>query len=74
MSYIKDGKVVVSSLTNNQMVVYPVTHNLVDLFWGDGWENTARFKWTGRDWALWKKSSSLPKDFIKSLELYRKGE
>lgn len=72
MSHVdKEGNVVKSSLTFEGTLVYPVTHNLVDLFWGEGFTNQARFKWTGGEWALWNKTASLPKGFIKSLENYR---
>lgn len=36
----------VKSVKIGDMLVYPVTSNLVDVFWGDGWENQARFKFT----------------------------
>lgn len=78
MSHVnKEGQVVKSFVTHEGNLVYPVTHNLVDLFWGVGFVNQARFKWnpkgrTGEgEWALWSKTSSLPKGFINSLEFYR---
>lgn len=54
--------------------VVPVSHNLVDFFWGFGWNNWARFKWDTKtsQWELWKKTTHLPKDFILTLERYRK--
>lgn len=71
---IKKGKklqVVLSSHSNKEHTVYPITKNLVDFFWGEGYSNWARFKWTGKEWTLWKKNATLPKDFNKSLEEYR---
>lgn len=89
MSHVtKQGVVVKSFKEIAEYTVYPVTHNLVDLFWGEGYTNQARFKWQksrGGDrsaktvepsidgeWVLWSKSSSLPKGFINVLETYRK--
>ena len=73
MSYLNNKVVVKSFHTIDGFTIYPVTHNLVDFFWGEGWENHARFKWSKGAWELWEKSSSLPKDFIVALEIYRKG-
>jgi hypothetical protein len=72
---VKKGKkviqVVLTSYSNEEHTVYPITRNLVDFFWGESYSNWARFKWTGKEWALWKKNASLPKGFINSLEEYR---
>lgn len=83
------GVVVKSFKEIDGCVVYPVTHNLVDLFWGEGFTNQARFKWQksrggerrnsvaepvkAGEWVLWSKSSSLPKGFTSILEAYRKN-
>lgn len=87
MSHVnKQGVVVKSFKEIAEYTVYPVTHNLVDLFWGEGYTNQARFKWQksrGGDrsvktveplhgeWVLWSKTSPLPKGFISILEEYR---
>jgi hypothetical protein len=34
----------VKSVKIGDMLVYPVTNNLVDVFWGNGFDNQARFK------------------------------
>lgn len=89
MSHVdKQGVVVKSFKEIDGCVVYPVTHNLVDLFWGEGFTNQARFKWQksrggdrsaktteprSGEWVLWSKSSSLPKGFNSILEAYRKS-
>jgi hypothetical protein len=69
---IKQGTVVRKNFNYGSHKVIPVSHNLVDFFWGIGWTNIARFKWNGKEWELWNKSSALPKDFLNSLEQYRK--
>jgi hypothetical protein len=72
MSHVTEkGKVVLSSFSNKEYTVYPITKNLVDFFWGSSYENWARFKWTGKEWSLWKKNASLPKGYQQSLEQYR---
>ena len=75
MSTINNGSVIMSSVNfSDGSVVYPLTHNLVDYFWGFAWENVARFKWNGKEWELRSKTSSLPRGFITALESYRKGK
>lgn len=71
MSYInKQGTIVLSSFNLNGFTVYPITHNLVDLFWGNGFTNHARFKLTKDSYNLWKKSSNLPKGYQDTLQAY----
>lgn len=62
-----------SSIKLDDFVVYPVNKKLVDLFWGEGWRNRARFRWDGQAWEVKAKTHHLPKGFIHALELYRKG-
>ena len=67
------NQIIPSFVKKDGFVVYPITHNLVDLFWGVGFENAARFKWTGKDWALRSKNNSLPKGFINALNGYQQS-
>lgn len=73
MSYVNKQGVVVSSFFNNDgFLVYPITHNLIDLFWGKGFINHARFKFTRNEWNLWTKSSNLPRGYQDVLQEYLK--
>ena len=75
MSHInKEGELIKSFTTINGYTIYPVTHNLIDIFWGVGFENTARFKWSGGEWILWRKNKSLPSDLMAALTKYRKEQ
>ena len=71
MSIIRDNEVVKSFFEHNGNLVYPITHNLVDMFWGRGFINHARFKFNNGEWVLWNKSTTLPKGFNGSLQAYR---
>ena len=74
MSHInKEGVLVKSFTVLNGYNIHTVTHNLVDIFWGLGFENSARFKWGGGEWILWRKNKSLPSDLMAVLTKYRKG-
>jgi hypothetical protein len=71
MSYVnKQGNVVKSFFEVNGFMVYPITHNLIDLFWGRGFTNHARFKFQGGSWNVWKKSSNLPREYQDTLQAY----
>jgi hypothetical protein len=59
------------AINKDGIKIYPVTYNLVDLFWGVGWGNTARFKFVNNEWVLWKKTSSLPRNYKEVLNFYR---
>ena len=67
------NQIIPSFVKKDGFVVYPITHNLVDLFWGNGFENSARFKWTGQDWVLRNKNNSLPKGCMQALNFYIQG-
>lgn len=46
------------------MKKYPVTNNIIDCFWGDGWEHWARVKvQSGKKPTVIGQSERLPKDF-----------
>jgi hypothetical protein len=71
MSHVnKQGVVVKSFFSHNGITVYPVTHNLVDMFWGRGFTNHARFKFQATGWTLWKKSTNLPREYQDTLQAY----
>ena len=73
MSHInKDGQLIKSFTQLNEYVIYPVTHNLIDVFWGVGFINHARFKWGSGSFALWKKNKSLPNNLEKALSQYKR--
>lgn len=75
MSHVNtQGKVVLSSKNINGYKIYPLTPNLVDIFWGEGFTNNARYKWSNGEWILWKKTKSIPHDLINTLIEYKKGE
>ena len=73
MSHLnKSGELVKSFTTINGYLIYPCTTNLIDIFWGVGFENCARFKWGSGGWVLWRKNKSLPSDLMLTLIKYRK--
>jgi len=51
----------INSIKVGNFLVYPVTRNLVDVFWGNSWKNQARYKRTNSQFELWSKTSALPK-------------
>lgn len=55
-----------------EIKVIPITVNLVDIFWGVGFDGWARFKWNGKQWDLWNKNKPLPNNYLTTLETYRK--
>jgi len=76
MSHMDSNNNLVKTFTQiNGYNIHPLTANLVDIFWGEGFANHARFKWDSRsnEWILWKKNKSLPNDLIKTLIQYKKG-
>ena len=75
MSHInKDGQLIKSFTRMGDYTIYQVTHNLLDVFWGIGFVNHARFKWGGGSFTLWKKNKSLPNYLEKTLLQYKKME
>ena len=65
----------VKSVKIGGMLVYPVTNNLVDVFWGDGFTNQARFKFNKDtiDRVQSKDAKVLPRGIYQVLKQF-KGE
>lgn len=75
MSHLDGEGNIIKTFTNlNGYTIYPVTHNLVDVFWGVGFANYARFKWIKEKeiFELWKKNKSLPNGLLLTLLEWRK--
>ena len=66
---------IAKSVNNGSQKVISVTNNLFDLFWGDGWENWARFKWDKETKAfiVLNKSKHLPHQFVTSLNMAKEN-
>ena len=66
----------VKSVKFGDVLVYPVTNNLVDVFWGDGWTNQARFKFnkdTVDRLPTKQGTPTLPRGIYQSLKQYKQG-
>lgn len=65
----------VKSVKIGDMLVYPVTNNLVDVFWGEGFDNQSRFKFNkdSIDRIVGKDAKVLPRGIYQVLKQF-KGE
>jgi hypothetical protein len=61
----------VKSVKVDGVTIYPVYNNLVDVFWGDGWDNQARYKFNGRSWDLWNSTKKVPRNIDEVLSKFK---
>ncbi len=47
-----------------------ITRNLFDVFWGDGWDNCARVKWTKdrKEFIIVRSYKKPPRDFLETIK------